>query len=138
VLLVASPFIPMTEYLGGMEPTFRSLTYLTILSFRHDPVRWAMLVWFIPAVIGVVRLANLAFKAHVILAGLSAAIALTMFWFATDNETMILRLAVYTGLEGVCPAAKYGLVACLIGAASAVWMFDELYARRELKSADGI
>lgn len=138
MLLVASPFIPLTEYLGGMEPSFRSLTFLTILSFKHDPVRWGMLVWFLPAVLGAVRLANVAFKAHIAMAALSIASALTMFWFATDNEITILRLAVYTGLEGVCPAKKYGLLACLIGAAAAVWMFDEMYARREIKSADGL
>lgn len=139
-MLLTSPFIPMIEYLGGMEPTHKSLATLILLSFKHDPPRYGMLVWTIPMVIGLTRLANMAFKAHVVLAAIAGAIGVTEFLFAAHDTTSVTvaRLQVYTGLEGVAPPHHYGIHAALVAGTSLIWMFDELYARRELKSADGI
>jgi hypothetical protein len=139
-LLAAAPFVPIIEYLGGLEPTRRSLAYLTILTFRQEPIRWLMLLWMLPAVLAVLRLSNALYKAHVALAAVSAATAITEVLIAasgTDNLT-IAQLQVYTGLQGVCPSHHYGLHGALVGGLSAIWMLDELWAKREFKSADGI
>lgn len=138
--MAASPFVPIIEYLGGLEPTRRSLSYLIILSFRQEPARWAMLLWTLPAALALLRLSNVAFKAHVILAALSAATAITELLIAASDASnlTIAKLQVYTGIEGVCPPHHYGLHAALVGGLSAIWMLDELWARREFKSADGI
>ena len=140
LLLAAGPFVPIIEYLGDIEPTRRSLTYLTILTFRHAPVRWLMLLWFVPALLAVIRLSGIAYKAHVVLGALSAAIAILWVLLAASDPTnlTIAQLQVYTGVQGVCPAHHYGFLAALVGGLSAIWMFDELWARREFKSADGI
>ena len=140
MLLAASPFVPIIEYLGGIEPTRRSLAYLTILTFRQEPVRWLMLIWMLPAALGVVRLSGALFKAHVVFAALSAATAISeVLLAASDASNLTLaQLQVYMGIEGVCRSNHYGFHGALVGGLSAIWMFDELWARREFKSADGI
>lgn len=140
LLIAASPFVPIIEYTGGFEPVRKSQVWCTLLTFEHEPVRWLMALWLVPAIVAFVRLANVAYKAHVIFAAISAAIAISwVLLTATDTSNLTLaQLQVYTGLEGVVPNRHYGFLAALVGGLSAIWMFDELWARREFKSIDGV
>jgi hypothetical protein len=140
LLLAAGPFVPIIEYTGGFEPVRKSLVWCVLSTMQHEPVRWLILLWLVPGVLGFVRLSNVAFKAHVIFAAISATIAISwVLLTATDTSNLTLaQLQVYTGLEGVVPNRHYGFLAALVGGLSAIWMFDELWARREMKSIDGI
>lgn len=139
-LLVALPFVPVIEYLGGMEPVRRSLAYLVLLDLKQGDAHVSMAMWALPAILGAVRLSGVAYKAHVVLAALSGAFGVFEFLLAAvDTSSLTLaRLQVYTGLTGVAPPHHYGLHASLVAGLSLVWMFDELWARREFKSANGI
>lgn len=140
LLMTASPFVPIIEYTGGFEPVRKSLVWCVLSTMQHEPVRWLILVWLVPATLAFVRLSNVAYKAHVIFGAISAAIAIGwVLLTATDTSNLTLaQLQVYTGLEGVVPNRHYGFLAALTGGMSAIWMFDELWARREFKSINGV
>lgn len=131
-------FLPMMEYFGNIEPERRSAAQVFLLAMRRDPPRFLMLLVFVPAILALLRLANVAWKANVAFAALGILVAIGQFLLAAlpDGNPTMAHAAVYVGLDGVVKPAQWGLHAALSAGFCAVWFFDELWARRTFKAFD--
>lgn len=138
LLVVALSFVPMMEYFGGIEPERRSAVQVLLIALRREPPRYLLVLVFVPALLAVLRLGQVAWRAHVGFAATGIFFAIAQFVLAAlpgGNVTMA-HVAVYVGLDGVVKPAQWGLYAALTGGLCAAWMFDELWARRTFKAFD--
>lgn len=138
LLVVVLCFVPMLEYLGAIEPERRSAVQILLMALRREPPRYLMVLVFVPALLALLRLGQVAWKAHVALAATGVFFAMVEFLLAAlpaGNPTMA-HAAVYVGLDGVVAPAQWGPFAALTAGFCAAWMFDELWARRTFKAFD--
>lgn len=138
LFLIVLCFVPMMEYFGNIEPERRSAAQVFLLAMRREPPRYLMLLVFVPALLGLLRLAQIAWKAHVAFAASGIVVGIAQFLLAAlpDGNPTMAHAAVYVGLDGVVKPGQWGLHAALTAGLCAVWMFDELWARRTFKAFD--
>jgi len=139
--LVALCFVPLAEYWGGLEREYRSFGRLFMMTIQRDPPRWGMVVFFVPAVLGVLRLAGGMSKAHIPMAAAAIFVALVEGFFAfvqLAGSTELVHAAVYLGLDGVVHPDGYRLHAVLTALSGAVWLIDELKGRAVYRPMDRI
>lgn len=139
ILVAAMAVVPCIQYDGGMEPTRKAFVQLLIKSLNGEHPPYLMVVWLVPSILAVLRLAGMFYNAHVFLAAgaiLFAIIEFFLSWVGPGGGVTFAHLQVYFGLEGVAPALHYGLHAAGCGGFAAVWFFDELRAQQIFKPMD--
>jgi len=137
--LAVSIVVPLIEYTAGEEPSRKTFVAIFLASMKRDHPPWLMAVWFVPPIVALARLAGASFKWHVAFAATSVFLGICevfFSWLGQGGSTLLSKLQVYFGIEGIVPAAHFGLHGALIGGVSAVWFFDELWARRTFRALD--
>jgi hypothetical protein len=141
VALVAVSFVPTIEYWGGIEREYRSFARLFVMTIQRDPPRWLMILFFVPAVLGVLRLAGGMARSHVPMAAAATFVALVEGFFSfvqLAGSTALVHASVYLGLDGVVHPDGYRIHAVLTALCGAVWLIDELKGRAVFRPLDDV
>jgi hypothetical protein len=138
LLLIVLNFLPMMEYFGNIEPERRSAAQVFLIAMRREPPRFLLLLVFVPALLGLLRLAQVAWKAHIAFAAIGVVFGIVQFLLAAlpNGSPDMAHVAVYIGLDGVVKPGQWGPHGAIVAGLCAVWMFDELWARRTFKALD--
>jgi hypothetical protein len=139
--LVVASFVPTIEYWGGLEREYRSFARLFMMTIQRDPPRWGMVIFFVPAVLGVLRIAGGMAKAHIPMAAAAIFMALFEGFFAfvgLAGSPELVHATVYLGLDGVVHPDGYRIHAVLTALCGAVWLIDELKGRAIYRPMDHV